>query len=65
MKNTKKEPISTTNADELDNITEELPFRFDDDTNTPNIGNSASNSFVKNYNTGVILGQLSNKYVIA
>ena len=47
MKNTKKEPISTTNADELDNITEELPFSFDDDTNTANIGNSASNSFVK------------------
>ena len=63
MKNTKKEPMSTADANELDNITEELPFSFDDDTNTANIGNSASNSFVKNYNTGVILGQLSNKYV--
>ena len=26
MKNTKKEPMSTANADELDSITEELPF---------------------------------------
>ena len=63
MKKLKKEPMSTADANELDNITEELPFSFDDDTNTANIGNSASNSFVKNYNTGVILGQLSNKYV--
>ena len=63
MKNTKKEPISTTNADELDNITEELPFSFDDDTNTPNIGNSTS-IFPINYSTtGGVIGQLSPKYV--
>ena len=64
MKNTKKEPMSTANADELDSITEELPFCFDDDTDMANIGASASNSSTKNYTTGVILGQLSNKYVM-
>ena len=63
MKNTKKEPMSTADANELDNITEELPFSFDDDTNTPNIGNSTS-IFPINYSTtGGVIGQLSPKYV--
>lgn len=62
MKNTKKEPISTANADELDSITEELPFCFADDTDMANIGNSASNSSTKNYTTGGVIGQLSPKY---
>ena len=63
MKNTKKEPISTTDANELDNITAELPFCFDADNNTANIGNSASNTFIKHYTTGGVIGQLSPKYV--
>lgn len=62
MKNTKKEPISTVNADELDSITEELPFCFADDTDMANIGNSASNSSTKNCTTGGVIGQLSPKY---
>lgn len=63
MENTKKEPISTTDANELDNITAELPFCFDADNNTANIGNSASNTFIKHYTTGGVIGQLSPKYV--
>ncbi len=63
MKNTKKEPMSTANADELDSITEELPFCFDDDTDMANIGASASNSSTKNYTTGGVIGQLPSKYV--
>ena len=62
MKNTKKEPMSTANADELDSITEELPFCFDDDTDMANIGASASNSSTKNYTTGGVIGQLPSKY---
>lgn len=63
MINTKKEPMSTTNADELGSITEELPFCFDDDTDMANIGASASNSSTKNYTTGGVIGQLPLKYV--
>ena len=63
MENTKKEPISTTDANELDNNTAELPFCFDADNNTANIGNSASNTFIKHYTTGGVIGQLSPKYV--
>ena len=63
MENTKKEPISTTDANELDNITAELPFCFDADNNTANIGNSASNTSIKHYTTGGVIGQLSPKYV--
>lgn len=63
MENTKKEPISTTDANELDNITAELPFCFDADNNTANIGNSASNTFIEHYTTGGVIGQLSPKYV--
>ena len=63
MENTKKEPISTTDANELDNNTAELPFCFDADNNTANIGNSASNTSIKNYTTGGVIGQLPSKYV--
>ena len=63
MENTKKEPISTTDANELDNNTAELPFCFDADNNTANIGNSASNTSIKHYTTGGVIGQLSPKYV--
>ena len=63
MINTKKEPMSTTNADELGSITEELPFCFDDDTDMANIGASASNSSTKNYTTGGVIGQLPLEYV--
>lgn len=63
MDNSKKEPISTANADELDSISEELPFCFDDDTDTANIGNSASNPPIKCYTTGGVIGQLPPKYV--
>ena len=45
MKNTKKEPMSTANADELDSITEELPFCFDDDTDTANVCKSSVFAF--------------------
>ena len=41
MKKLKKEPMSTADANELDNITEELPFSFDDDTNTANVCKSS------------------------
>lgn len=63
MKNIKKEPMSTANANELDNITEELPFCFDDDTNTANTGNSASISSINYSTTGGVIGQLPPKYV--
>ena len=63
MENTKKDPISTTDANELDNNTAELPFCFDADNNTANIGNSASNTSIKHYTTGGVIGQLSPKYV--
>lgn len=63
MKKLKKEPMSTANANELDNITEELPFRFDDDTNTANTGNSASISSMNYSTTGGVIGQLPSKYV--
>ena len=63
MENTKKEPISTTDANELDNNTAELPFCFDADNNTANIGNSASNTSIKHYTTGGVIGQLPPKYV--
>lgn len=65
MKKLKKEPMSTANANELDNITEELPFRFDDDTNTANTGNSASISSMNYSTTGGVIGQLPSKYVAA
>lgn len=63
MDNSKKEPISTTNADELDNIAKELPFYFDDNPNIASIGNSASNSSVKNYASAGIIDQLSSQFV--
>lgn len=55
--------MSTANANELDNITEELPFCFDDDTNTANTGNSASISSINYSTTGGVIGQLPPKYV--
>lgn len=63
MKNTKKELISNPNADELNGITEGLPFCFDTDADTPNIGASVSNSYIKNNITGGVISQLSLKYV--
>ena len=63
MDNSKKEPISTTNADELDNIAKELPFYFDDNPNIASIGNSASNSSIKNYTSAGIIDQLSSQFV--
>lgn len=54
---------STANADELDSITEEFPFCFDDDTNMANIGDSTSVSSTNYSITGGVIGQLSPEYV--